>query len=144
MPNDLPHVQRVMRLLEAHGIVTWLCGGWAEELHGLIAPRAHRDIDLLYRAGDFAHVDRFLRQAAVEEIVAKRFSHKRAFVVEGVMTELVLVRPDLTTLFWNRRHFVWPLDVFSAADSSIRLASVAALAAYRRAHHQLQPSTAHQ
>src|SRR5215218_6961176 len=112
-PTDLRHVQRVVRLLEAHGIITWLCGGWAEELQGLIAPRPHRDIDLLYRADDFELVDRFLRQAAVEEILAKRFSHKRAFVLEGVMTELILVRPDLTTLFWNQQHFAWPVDIFA-------------------------------
>jgi hypothetical protein len=144
MPNDFPHVQRLLRLLESHGIATWLCGGWAEELHGLIAPRPHRDIDLLYRADDFALVDRFLQQAAFEEIVAKRFPPKRAFLVEGVMTEVVLVRPDLTTLFWSQHQFAWPVDVFSAEEGSIRLASVAALAAYRRAYHRLPRSFADQ
>ena len=142
MPIDLPQIQRIVRLLEAHGVVTWLCGGWAEELHGPIAPRSHQDIDLLYRAADFELVDRFLKQRADEEIVAKRFSHKRAFVVEGVMTELILVRPDLTTLFWDEHEFAWPADVFAAEDSYIRLASVAALAAYRRADHHLHRSSA--
>jgi hypothetical protein len=33
------------RLAQVHS-ATWLCGGWAEELRGLCAPRHHQDGDL--------------------------------------------------------------------------------------------------
>jgi hypothetical protein len=131
MSHDLAHVQNVMKLLEAHGIITWLFGGWAEELHGLIAPREHRDIDLLYRGDTFAPVDRFLRLGNVEEIIAKRFSHKRAFVLDGVMTEIIIVGPDLTTTFRGERRFAWPADVFDHHRGDVRVTSSAALTAYR-------------
>ncbi len=83
MGNDLRHVRHVMALLESHGVATWLFGGWAEELHGMVPPRDHADVDLLYPATSFAPVDRFLRRGEVQEIAAKRFPHKRAFVSEG-------------------------------------------------------------
>jgi hypothetical protein len=103
MPNDLSFVRSTMTLLERHGIQTWLFGGWAEELRGMARPRRHRDIDLLHRSSDFEIVDHFLGSGLVDEIPAKRLPHKRAFVVDGVMVEILLVGPDLTTTFWGRR-----------------------------------------
>lgn len=138
MKHDLAHVQNSMKLLEAHGIVTWLFGGWAEELHGMTPPRGHRDIDLLYLAESFRAVDRFLRAGEVQEIAAKRFPHKRAFLSAGVMTEIILVRPDLTTDFWSRTCFVWPPDTFDHRCDETRVASSAALTAYRAAHRFLR------
>lgn len=140
MANDRDHVLRVMRLLEAQGIVTWIFGGWAEELHGMIAPRDHGDVDLLYPANDFAVVDQFLQLDAIAEIEAKRLPHKRAFVFEGVMTEILLVEPDRTTVFWGRHRFTWPVDTFFHA-SSIRIASPDALMSYRHAHQRLQDAS---
>lgn len=138
MSNDPQHVQKVMTLLEVHGIVTWLFGGWAEELHGMIAPREHRDVDLLYLGDSFALVDYFLRMGIVQEIVAKRFPHKRAFMSDGVMTEITLVGPDLTTLFWGRWPFDWPGDTFDYRLGGISVASPAALMGYRAAHEYLR------
>lgn len=134
MRHDLFYVQRVMTLLEAQGIVTWLFGGWAEELHGLIPPRVHQDVDLLYRGDSFAPVDRYLRAGEVQEITAKRFPHKRAFMLDGVMTEIFLVRPDLTADFWGWMHYVWPPDTLDVRCGGIRVASSAALSRYRAMH----------
>ncbi len=39
-------------------------------------------------------MDEFLARGDVQEIVAKRFPHKRAFEVDGVMVELFLVQAD--------------------------------------------------
>lgn len=111
MANDLRLVQEVMVHLERHGVITWLAGGWAEELHGLAAPRPYHDVDVLYRAG-FERVDRYLAVSDVEEILAKRLSHKRAFVFYGIMIEILLVRPDLATNFWNQKRFAWPKNTF--------------------------------
>jgi hypothetical protein len=134
MPNDLPLVHSVTRLLEEHGIVTWLFGGWAEELLGLMPPRPHKDIDLLYRASDFTDVDRFLRMGQATEIREKRFVHKRAFLFNGVMVELLLVKPDLTTDFWGKRLHTWPADTLEGSASPLRIASPLALITFRESH----------
>jgi hypothetical protein len=107
MANDLTYVRGVLGLLAAHDLRVWLFGGWAEELHGVTAPRPHKDIDLLYPANDFRQVDGFLSGGTVDEIVAKRFPHKRAFELDGVMTELFLVQQDAAgryTSFWDQHR----------------------------------------
>lgn len=126
-----------MKRLDEHGIRTWLFGGWAEELHGLAAPRDHHDIDLLYPAVSFVLVDQFMRRGKVQEIVAKHLPHKRAFASDGVMTEIIIVQPGLNTAFWNQKRYSWPPDVFDHHHSGIRLASPAALAGYRAAYKRL-------
>ena len=61
-------------------------GGWAEELTGIIPPRDHKDLDLLYLAEDFARFDTFIEnQPDLQEIKAKHFAHKRAFLCFGII-----------------------------------------------------------
>ena len=55
--NDLAFVERAQTTLRAHGIETWVFGGWGEELRGLIRPREHVDLDLLYPAESWDEVD---------------------------------------------------------------------------------------
>ena len=55
--NDLAFVERVQALLLVRGVETWVFGGWGEELRGLIAPRDHVDVDLLYPAESWDCVD---------------------------------------------------------------------------------------
>ena len=72
--------------------MTWLCGGWAEQLWGMGAPRHHRDVDLLYPAPSFAYLDWWL--ALTTDLIVipeKKFSHKRAFLSEGIMIEVILL-----------------------------------------------------
>lgn len=129
--NDLQLVQRAVTLLKEHGVDVWLAGGWAEELHGMQAPRNHHDIDLLYPADNFGRVDTFLRNGRVEEITAKRFPHKRAFELDGVMVELFLVQPGPLTRFWSQHDYHWPADTFEDMGDPLRLASTTALIRYR-------------
>lgn len=141
MANDLTYVRRVLGLLAAHELRAWLFGGWAEELHGVIAPRPHKDIDLLYPAPDFRQVDAFLSCGTVDEIVAKRFPHKRAFELDGAMTELFLVRQDAAgyyTSFWGQHRYDWPPDVLGEARG-LPAASVAALGGFRTKSRSLAP-----
>lgn len=77
------------RLVEAAGFQVALVGGWSRELLGLESPRAHADIDLVLTDVDIAALDEWL--GSKEEIVAKRFPHKRAFLLGGAMVELHLV-----------------------------------------------------
>jgi hypothetical protein len=127
--NDLTFVLRVVDLLASHGLRTWVCGGWGEELRGLRAPRAHGDVDLLYPAPDFARLDAL----DLDWIAAKRFAHKRAFVLDGTMIEVVLVARDERG--WYTGAFRWPPNVF-ASGGRLPVASAAALAAYRATYRR--------
>lgn len=134
--NDPGFVLKVTRLLDDALINVWLFGGWAEELQGLVPARAHGDVDLLHPAEDFARVDALLgAEPALVEIVAKHLAHERAFVLDGVVVELFLVRSDAeghyTDLPGGVRHR-WPADVFDERQLGLRVASVDALVGYRR------------
>lgn len=111
--NDLPFLITTIELLENQGINTILFGGWAEEMTGVIKPRAHKDIDLLYISNDFSKVDSFIKKnKGVKEIEEKRFPHKRAFFLNGIMVELILIEQKqeiYITNFWNLYSFTWPL-----------------------------------
>lgn len=136
-----------MARLERAAVMTWLSGGWAEELRGLRPPGPHHDVDLLYPAADFARVDSFLaRSRKVTEITQKRFGHKRAFDADGVMVELLLLQPLTAgrhvTIFWDRAPYHWPADVLDAASGGLRVASATALRNYRADHDRLHPAAA--
>src|SRR5512133_3834889 len=93
--NDLDFVLSVLSRLDHAGSRAWLFGGWAEELRGLRGSGAHGDIDLLYPAGNLELVDRFLaNDLAAEEIRQKHFSHKRAFTIEKIAIEVILVQVE--------------------------------------------------
>jgi hypothetical protein len=126
--SDLAFVDRVRTLLAADGVPTWLFAGWAEELHGTIPPRPHKDVDLLVRGDGFDAVDAAL---AARGLAAERLPFKRAFVLDGVEIELILVRADgdgLHTDFPEGR-FDWPADLFAEPG----IASREALRRYRAA-----------
>jgi hypothetical protein len=129
--NDLAFVERAQTLLRSKGVETWVSGGWGEELRGLIKPRAHADLDLLYPAERWDDVDALY----LDWIDAKRFAWKRAFVLEAVTVELFLVQRDedgwYTTL--ARRTHRWP-DNLLTSNGHLRVASTAALASYRHSY----------
>ena len=136
--NDLAFVRDTLRLLRARGTAAWVFGGWAEELHGSRPARPHVDLDLLVRAPISTGLLRGLG-----EIRAKRFRHKRAFVLHGIMVELFLVEADsggLCTHFWTYRH-EWPDDTL-APGGQLPLASATAVAGYRRRHHLVERARA--
>jgi hypothetical protein len=74
-PNDLAFVREMMARPDEGGVSTWLFGGWAEELLGLIRPRAHHDVDLLHAAPDFTNADALIAcKGDLAEIRQKRFA----------------------------------------------------------------------
>lgn len=129
--NDLVFVERAQTTLRARGIETWVFGGWGEELRGLIRPREHADLDLLYAAGSWDDVDAL----TLDWIEAKRYPWKRAFVLEGVNVELFLVQRDEQGWYTAlaRRVHRWPENVL-ASNGHLRVASTAALASYRHSY----------
>jgi hypothetical protein len=141
VPNDLAFVRRVLSRLGENGIDAWVFGGWAEELLGLARPRPHGDLDLLHPAQSFAAVDAFLRRdGEVEEIAAKRFPHKRAFELDDVLVELVIVQRDHAgryTNVWGTTRHDWPADVLDWDVKSMRVASPAAVTGFRAAWNAL-------
>ncbi len=141
--NTLAFVCSVMQRFAEAQIVTWLFGGWAEELWQLSPPRPHRDIDLLYPAQNFQQLDRWLSTSSGDlfPIEAKRFSHKRALLYQQIMIEIVLLEPQtgayVTNFFNGTYHLIWPADTLTTLPlqkGQIAVASHQALQLYR-AHH---------
>lgn len=137
----------VLARLEQNGISCLLFGGWAEEAFGLAAPRQHRDIDLLLPAQSFSALDELLGagSAAFTEIPLKRFAHKRAFLVDGVMVEVILVQETgqgAVTHFWGDTSFAWKLPLAEECHLSgheVRAASRGNLQHFRKHHALTQP-----
>jgi hypothetical protein len=130
--------------LEERGIETWVFGGWAEELRGLVLPRTHSDLDLLYPAEDFGAIDALLATGELEEITAKRFAHKRAFRFAEAMVETFLMAHDRRgwhTMFWDQVRHDWPMDVVDVLEGR-RVVSADALRSYRDAYPQLRQGRA--
>ena len=129
--NDVAFVERAVSLLASKGVDTWVFGGWGEELRGLIKPREHADVDLLYPSEDWTIVDGLY----LDWIEGKRFDWKRAFRLEGVQVELFLVQYDAAGWYTQleRRRHNWPANVF-AGTGRIPVASTAALAGYRHSY----------
>jgi hypothetical protein len=131
--NDLSFVLRATDLLWSKGVRTWIFGGWADELRGLIPPRDHVDLDLLYPARDWSRVDAL----PLEWIETKRFPWKRAFRLQGTNVELFLVERDAHGWYTQlrRRRHDWPDNVFQT-NGRVPVASTAALDGYRRAQRR--------
>lgn len=129
--NDLAFVERAVSLLASKGVDAWVFGGWAEELRGLIKPREHVDLDLLYPAEDWSIVDNLY----LDWIEGKRFDWKRAFKLEDVTVELFLVQYDARGWYTQleRRRHNWPANVF-AGSGRVPVVSTAALAGYRHSY----------
>ena len=134
------------RLSDA-GLPCLLFGGWAEEALGLTAPRAHKDIDLLLPAKSFRGFDQFLAATNdLEEISSKRFAHKRAFLLEGLMVEALLAQREecgtRCTWFWGDRRFVWlePLAAPGALQgTTVTCVSGENLQRFRALYREIEP-----
>jgi len=129
--NDLAFVERALSLLASKGLDTWIFGGWGAELRGLIKPREHGDLDLLYPAPDWKAADAL----HLDWIEGKRHSWKRAFRLEGIAVELFLVQHDAQGWFTElaRRRHDWPENVL-ASTGQLPVASTAALASMRHSY----------
>lgn len=139
--NNKEFLLKVHKKLYDSGINTFIFGGWAEELLGIIKPRDHKDIDLLYLADDFELVDQFIKKNNLLEVLQKRFTHKRAFEVDGILVEIFLVNKsgqEYTTDFFGNYKFVWPTDTFSKnLNEDVLMVSPDALAEYRKEHKNI-------
>ena len=149
--NTIGFLLSVIKLLQEADFHVWVFGGWAEELWQIAPRRIHNDIDFLYPAATFEHLDRFISQTKdLQEIQAKRFSHKRALIHQHVMIEFLLVQGVdgnyFTDFFSGRYHLMWPADVFchraSISGYTVPIVSKHALRMYRQ--HRVQVELAYQ
>ena len=114
--NTPDAVADVLRRLDDGGAECLLFGGWAEEALGLSRPRPHGDIDLLFPARSFRVLDGLLLAGAPgwQEVPLKRFAHKRAFLSDGLLVEVILVRQETGSpfsMFWGDLRFDWSLPL---------------------------------
>jgi hypothetical protein len=145
----LRHLITALDLLDDAGVACHVSGGWAEDLLGLRPSGPHGDIDLIHEGVDWCAMDALLRNLplGIEEVAAKRFAHKRAFVLDGICCEIVLVqrvKGAPVTLFWGDVPFHWgqPLlhDRPAIRDShSFLVVSAANLIAARARHRETEP-----
>ena len=134
--NTLYLVRRAIGLLESAGISVLLGGGWAEELHGIVSPRPHKDIDLFVLSDGLSSVDHYIADADIIEIPQKHLSHKRAYLIDGVMIETILVKEDengFYSEFWDAHHFRWP-ESLETSLAGIRCLTTEALRLFRLDH----------
>jgi hypothetical protein len=126
-------VLAIMSRLARAQFATWLSGEWSEEQWGMCSPQGpHRD------------VDHWLAQTAdLVVIPAKQFSHKRVFLCERIVIEVVLLEPEqkggyLTNFFDWRYQLIWPhhpLRLLSVRDQEVPVASDEAFRLYLHHHH---------
>ncbi|MBI2798572.1 hypothetical protein HYX70_04795 [Candidatus Saccharibacteria bacterium] len=151
MPNNtIELVKEVIADLEANGVNVLLGGGWAEERLGLKAPWAHGDIDLYYIAQNFNLLDSYIAKRNLK--LHKNKPHKRAFKVNGVQVEVILIQQDeggYFSTYQNHSDVVdkvtirWPDNIKTACDLGIEHLSPTALRFKRKVHRQLFPESEH-
>jgi hypothetical protein len=148
MTATAEHLAAAIKLLQSAGLACHVAGGWAEELLGLRPPRPHGDVDLIHCGDDWQAVDAWLHgPSGVVEIAAKRFAHKRAFLLDGVCCEVLLVREIAgapVTLFWGEVPYDWerPLlhrETILHEGHYFSVVAAANLAALRARHRKTQP-----
>lgn len=140
--NDRAFLREVFASCWQKKIGVFVFGGWAEELWGLSDLRIHNDIDLLYPAADFSMLDATIQVAKEwREILSKRFPHKRAILIQGIMVEFFLVQSNTAgpyTCFFDKVCIRWPEDIFdyktSLLGTEVNIASQSALEKYRNHH----------
>lgn len=140
--NNYEFLLELVHKLTSLNLTVYIFGGWAEELWGLNPARTHRDIDLLYPAPDFTTLDHTLAfDPDFVEIEAKHFTHKRAYLYHNIMIEIILVQTKqqkLSTNFFAKKKFYWPLSTFSYLPKNDRILNIASIEALRlyRARYQ--------
>lgn len=132
--NNFEFVLNVYKQLKNVGVDVWLFGGWAQELHNLIPPRAHKDIDFIYSAKNFSALEEWAKtQANIIEVTKKRFFHKRAYEWGGVLIEFTLV-DNYSTKFFDAYSFQWPKDTFNVGltpkGEEVQIVSIDAILKY--------------
>ena len=145
--NNIEFVSDVVRLLESQQIKAYLFGGWAEEVHKLVKPREHSDVDLMIIDTNFSKIDVFLsKNNEIEEVIGKRFSHKRAFEYKGMLCEIFLAQEDQSgyfSHFFDTMNLYWPKhfvqdEKIEYNGYSFSLATTETLQHYRRNNHIIE------
>ena len=137
MISNFKFLLRTFELLNSNGIQPILIGGWAAELGGIIKPRAHKDIDLIFLSENFDLVDKLLlNNHELIEISQKHKYHKRAFIFKEVMVEIFLVQKDeagLYTNFYGTNKYYWK-NLETKYINSLKVANPEFLTDFRQSY----------
>ncbi len=142
--NTKSKLLEIVTSLEAEGLKIVIFGGWSAELQKIEKIRPHSDIDLLILDEDFNSLIEFINRNNWE--IVKSYSHKKAFMVDGIMVEVFLVKVDdneFTTEFTGEERsvvFHWPNQLFeerAIRSSSLKLATKDAMDKYRKSHKRI-------
>jgi len=131
--------------LAAWGLHPVVFGGWARELHGAWRYEGHADVDMLVTAKDLSVFDEFIASSGRAEFRPKRHHHKRAYLRDRVLVELIQVRrtpAGLATDFYGRLHRAWiePLSCPLQTPCGTVLPVITAenIQAYERDHESVE------
>ena len=111
--NDLAFVERADGLLAQDGVETWVFGGWGEELRGLIRPREHADLDLLYPAESWDDVDELRVRLARRQAIRVE-ARLRARGDDGRAVPRAARRAAAGTRSSRAARHDWPENVLSS------------------------------
>lgn len=146
--NTKSKLLEIVTRLENEGLKIVIFGGWAAELQKIEKVRPHSDIDLLILDKDFNRLVGFINRNEWE--IVKSYSHKKAFMFDGIMVEVFLVRIDdneFTTEFTGEEKsviFHWPDQLFTERairDVSLKLATKDTMAKYRKSHKRIHSNS---
>jgi hypothetical protein len=134
--NDRSFLRSLTGKLRVAGHDVRVFGGWAEELREMRGKGPHSDIDLLLLAEDFETLESFMNGLPnAKPIAGKSFPHKRAWEVDGVRVEFLLVAPgevNATVMFHGEPVILWPPGTFSGPPvDGMPVAGSEALQTYR-------------
>jgi hypothetical protein len=149
MNNDLSFLRYVLQTCCRYGIHPIVFGGWAEELQGK-DPWKHSDVDLLVWKKDLSKVEQLISiEKNWDEIVLKRFVHKRAAVAYSIMVEFIIVHScgkRSITDFFGTYEFTWPSscgsEIVTVVSDRVRVATKECLAGYRAQHSHVRAAYA--
>ena len=137
MSSDEILLRKILYDLVEAGFDVGIFGGWAEELQEIVAPRRHDDVDILVVNPNLDELDAFVTSR--DEVVAKHYPHKRAYIESGVVVELFLVTHRdgrWTTNFRGVHEHCWPTISWDY-HRGFPVGPAAALTSYRNSYAEI-------
>lgn len=121
--EQLTALRSLSRLLDAHGIESWLFGGWAVDFHAGRVSRAHDDIDLAIWARDYGRIADLLASDGWAHAPEADEDGYTGYERGSVRLELAFLERgeegEIYTPLENGRG-TWPADAFGEDVAELR------------------------
>jgi len=138
----------IVRYMESNGLMIIIFGGWSAELLDIEKSRPHSDIDLLMIDETFDNLTKLIAHNKWD--IVKSYSHKKAFIVDGVMIEVFLVKSidgEYITEFIGKKmsmSFNWPSKLFIKKiikGRNFKLATKETMNNYKKSHKKIHSNS---